>query len=144
MDKRQLKCATELKITIINNRSLINLERRNAFCNAVNKCGANLYAITETWRNEEFPDSELGISNLCLYRKERSNQSSKHWGVMLAVRSDLKHSPIFLSMHLEDVIACRVEAVESYSILCAFNASEESIYRWSFIHSFIHSFMGLF
>ena len=127
---------SSLKLIVYNVRSLLNLDRRLSFSNAIIIDQLEIIVLTETWLYEQIEDCELFLSSYRVHRAEKTctNGISKHGGVLIAVKEGMKHARVQLSeldcMH-PDVAAVQLTTPKKVFIICAvYNAPKESPFRW--------------
>ena len=72
----------------MNVRSLINLERRMKFANAIATSNNDILCLCEAWLNENIATSELILNEYSIYRSERQTVKDQnlHGGVLMAVK----------------------------------------------------------
>ena len=72
----------------MNVRSLINLERRMKFANAIATSNYDIKCLCETCLNENTTSSELMLKEHNIYRSERQTAKDQnlHGGVLMAVK----------------------------------------------------------
>lgn len=95
---------------------------------------SHVLMLTETWLyggERGFTDAEIQLTHLLPYRSERKTDDvSKHGGVLIAVDPALQHRSINLGP-LEDITAIKLDSFPPILLVCAYNPPAESPYRWS-------------
>ena len=75
----------------LNTRSLVNIERRSKFMNAIINSDYNVLCLCETWLNDNIHDSELFFIDYKNYRSDRATIGVRnaHGGTLIAVKNTL-------------------------------------------------------
>lgn len=97
-------CAQELKLSIINFRSLLSKKEETAVF--INEKKPDVIIGTETWLKPEVNDSELFLDGYTIYRQDREYKSGG--GVLLAVKQTLISQRITTEINTEAVF-CKIQ-----------------------------------
>lgn len=94
----------------MNVRSLVSLERRLKFANAVTIAGYNVVCLCETWLNDRINSSELFLDGYNIYRADRPTSESEnaHGGSLIAVKSTLISKAVECSLP-DSCSACMIQ-----------------------------------
>ena len=121
-----------LKILQMKVRSLINLERRLKFANAIATSNYDIICLCETWLNENIASSELMLNEYSIYRSERQTAKDQnlHSGVLMAVKQTFS-SKLLPKKHPECCLICSIQINDKRRIVCCFfNPPSSSKYRY--------------
>ena len=119
-------------VLTVNARSLLDLNRWTSFANSLSNC--DIVRITETWLTAAVANEALFLPFYFIYRKDRkiTDFKSKHGGVLIAVKSSLKHKNVDISLIHDNFIVIKINFSMSFLIICCiYNAPEQSNYRWA-------------
>ena len=97
----------------------------------------DLLCKTQTWLTSEIPNQALILSSCKVYRKDRpsNNVRSEHGGVLIAVKSGIRHELINLNFNCSDYLVISLTGFTGSVMLCfIYNAPGNSPYRWSLEH----------
>ena len=89
---------------------------------------------TEIWLTAEVTNEALFLPSYIIYRKDRkiTDFKSKLGGVLIAVKSSLKHKNVDIPLIHDDFIVVKINlSMSSLIIYCIYNAPEQSNYRWA-------------
>ena len=90
--------------------------------------------ITETWLTTEVTNEALFLPSYFIYRKDRkiTDFKSKHGGVLIAVKSSLKHENVDIPLIHDEFIVVKINLLMFALIICCiYHAPEQSNYRWA-------------
>ena len=121
---------------MLNARSLLQLERRQAFANAIHISNRKIFCVTETWLTSNFSSSEIFLPRYTIIGAERTanNSSSRHGGVLIGISSEFNFtvhdSSQFPSAISESFlwVSLRIQDSER-NICCLYNPPANSKYR---------------
>lgn len=68
------------------------------FANSISNVNFDIILLTETWLTSSFNDSELGLNDYCVYRKDRDSTNSdkqRGGGVLIAIKKVISSRQIF-------------------------------------------------
>ena len=116
----------------MNVRSLINLERRMKFANAIATSNYDIICLSVTWLNETIASSELMLIEYNIYRSERQTAKDQilHGGVLMAVKQTFS-SKLLPNKQSECCLTCSIQINDKRTIVCCFyNPPSSSKYRY--------------
>ena len=116
----------------MNIRSLINLERRKKFANAIATSNYDVICLCGTWLNENIAPSELMLNECSNYRSERQTNKDQnlHGGVLMAVKKTFS-SNLLPNKQPECCLTCSIQMNDERIIVCCFyNPPSSSNYRY--------------
>ena len=120
---------------MLNARSLLRLERRQAFANAILISNPKILCVTETWLTSNFSSSEIFLPRYTITQAERTaNNSSRHGGVLIGISSEFNFKVHDLSQFPSTIsesflwVSIRIQDSER-NICCLYNPPANSKYR---------------
>ena len=122
-----------LNILHIYTRSLIDIDRRMKFSNAVLPSAYNVICLCETWLNENINAKGLLLNDYDIYSKEREldGDINFHGGSLIAVKNSYNSEQIGTPFP-DSCLACRIKLNTWEVVICAFyNHRIGSAYRYS-------------
>ena len=122
-----------LHILQLNTGSLVNIERRSKFVNALINSDYNDLCLCETWLNDNIQDSELFLNNYNIYRTDRATIGDKnaHEVTLIAVKNTLISEKINSTLP-NSCVACKIILNGTQVFLYAFyNPPISSSYRYT-------------
>ena len=117
-----------------NVKSLLSLERRMVFSNAIATLKYHLLCLTETWLTPHVPNTALFLANYSIYRNNRDPDmfTSKHGGVLTGIRNSIEHEQLKLSIVHNDYVAFKIYTKpKPILICCVYNPPTGSPFLWS-------------
>ena len=117
-----------------NVRSLLSLERKMAFSNAIATLKYDLLCLTETWLTPHVRNTALFLPNYSIYRTDRDPDmfTSKHGGVLIGMRNPIEHEQVNLSIVHDDYVAIKIYTTSKPILICyVYNQPTGSPFIWS-------------
>ena len=107
-----------MKCVLINARSIVN--KIDDLHILVSEHSPDCIFITETWLCDAHDDSLLALNNYIIFRKDRSNGSDPHGGVLIAVKSGLNPIKINLDTIYECVVVDILQNMVRIRLCCIY------------------------
>ena len=118
-----------------NVRSLLDHKRRAALANCLLPLDYDILCLTETWLNENVSSFSIFLNNFEIYRRDRtstqSTGSTKHGGVLFAIRKNINHEIVSLDVEAQDYIVMKISSHDSVLLCCLYNPPATSAYHWT-------------
>ena len=123
-----------------NTRSILDINRRMKFSNAIANSEYNIICLCETWLTKNVTTASLFLENYQVYRNDREtsdNRKTKHGGVLIAIKNEISHDLHSIESLKSDYLITEIHSNERSIILsCVYKAPTPSTYQW-FTESFL-------
>ena len=92
-----------LESFVFNIRSIINRDKCTRLANYVNQRILDFFMLTATWLHCSFCDNELFLPSYAIFRSEKKadNNTSKHGGVLIAIKNTFVSRQIPLNTSID-------------------------------------------